>query len=590
VAFQKTLCDVSLMTLAEKRIVRRGPEADTLNGLPGDLHPVLRRIYCTRQVRSAIELDRSLERLASPDALKGMAQAVALLAWALRERRRILVLADFDVDGATSCALMLRALRALGARDVEYLVPNRFEYGYGLTPEIVAVAVQRKPDLLVTVDNGISSIDGVRAAQAQGIKVLITDHHLAGLELPPADAIVNPNQPGCEFPSKALAGVGTAFYTMLALRAHLRATAWFTEQNIAEPNLAKLLDLVALGTVADVVPLDCNNRILVSHGLARMRAGQCVPGIRALVEVGGRPLERLGATDLGFVVGPRLNAAGRLTDMSLGIECLLTDDLARARELARTLDQLNRERREIERDMNDQAIAAVASLQLAASLPRGLCLFDETWHQGLIGIVAARVRERTHRPVIAFAPANGTEMKGSARSVAGLHVRDALDSIATRHPSLLRKFGGHAMAAGLTLERAHYQDFIVAFDEEVSRWLSDDDLCGTIMSDGELAPEDFCLDLAEALRDGGPWGSGFPEPIFDGTFEVVERRIVGEKHLKLVLRQSQGGRTIEAIAFRAADAPAANEHRIRAAYKLDVNEYRGNRSVQLVVEHLERVE
>ncbi|HKQ29705.1 MAG TPA: single-stranded-DNA-specific exonuclease RecJ, partial [Burkholderiales bacterium] len=558
--------------------------------LPADLHPVLRRIYGTRQVRSALELDRSLERLASPDALKGMTQAVALLAQALRGRQRILVLADFDADGATSCALMLRALRALGAHDVDYLVPNRFEYGYGLTPEIVEVAVQRKPDLLVTVDNGISSVDGVRAAQAHGIRVLITDHHLPGTELPPADAIVNPNQTGCEFPSKALAGVGTAFYTMLALRAHLRASGWFAEQNIAEPNLAKLLDLVALGTVADVVPLDANNRILVSHGLNRMRAEQCVPGIRALVEVGGRQLARLGASDLGFVVGPRLNAAGRLTDMSLGIECLLTDDLDRARELARTLDQLNRERREIERGMNEQAVAAVAALQLESTLPRGLCLFDESWHQGLIGIVAARVRERTHRPVIAFAPGNGTEIKGSARSVAGLHVRDALDSIATRRPNLLHKFGGHAMAAGLTLEREHYQDFTAAFDEEVSRWLSDDDLCGTILSDGELGTDDFTLDLAQALRDGGPWGSGFPEPIFDGAFEVVERRIVGEKHLKLVLRSPQGGRTIEAIAFRAAGVPAANEPRIRAAYRLDVNEYQGRRSVQLVVEHLERVE
>lgn len=574
------------MTLADKRIIRRGAETGGTDELPDGMHPVLRRIYCTRHVRSARELDRSFEGLASPDALKGMPQAVALLAHALRERKRIMVIADFDADGATSCALMLRALRALGAKDVDYLVPNRFEYGYGLTPEIVEVAAQRKPDLLVTVDNGISSIDGVRAAQAHGMKVLITDHHLAGAQLPAADAIVNPNQPGCEFPSKALAGVGTAFYTMLALRAHLRASDWFATQGIAEPNLAKLLDLVALGTFADVVPLDANNRILVSQGLMRIRAGQCVPGISALTEVGGRKLERLNAADLGFVIGPRLNAAGRLTDMSLGIECLLADDVERARELARTLDQLNRERREIERGMNDQAVVAVAALQLESGLPRGLCLFDETWHQGLIGIVAARVRERTHRPVIAFAPSTGTEIKGSARSVAGLHVRDALDSIATRHPTLLRKFGGHAMAAGLTLERAHYQDFVAAFDEEVSRWLNDDDLCGTILSDGELATADFTLDLAEALRSGGPWGCGFPEPIFDGTFDVVDRRVVGEKHLKLVLRAA-GGRTIEAIAFRAAESPAANERRIHAAYKLDVNEYQGNRSVQLVVEHFE---
>jgi single-stranded-DNA-specific exonuclease len=573
--------------MADKRIVRRQTDSGAPLDLPDDLHPVLRRIYGARQVRSAIELDRSFDRLASPSGLKGMSQAVALLAESFRARRRIVVVADFDADGATSCALTLRALRAMGASSVEYLVPNRFEYGYGLTPEIVAVAAERKPDLLITVDNGISSIDGVRAAQAHGMKVLITDHHLAGAQLPAADAIVNPNQPGCEFPSKALAGVGTAFYTMLALRSLLRERNWFAEQGIAEPNLAKLLDLVALGTVADVVPLDANNRILVSHGLARMRAGQCVAGIRALAEVGGRALERLHAADLGFVIGPRLNAAGRLTDMSLGIECLLTDDPERARELARTLDQLNRERREIERDMNDQATTAVAALQLSSGLPRGLCLFDESWHQGLIGIVAARVRERTHRPVIAFAPSTGTEIKGSARSVAGLHVRDALDSIATRHPTLLRKFGGHAMAAGLTLERAHYAEFTAAFDEEVSRWLSDDDLCGTIVSDGELTASDFTLDLAEALRGGGPWGCGFPEPIFDGTFDVVDRRVVGEKHLKMVLRAAEGGRTMDAIAFRAAGTPAANERRIRAAFRLDVNEYQGRRNVQLVVEHFE---
>jgi single-stranded-DNA-specific exonuclease len=572
---------------ARNRIVRRHVSDNATDALPADLHPVLRRIYQARHVRSALELDRSLERLAPPDALKGMPQAVALLAQALRERSRIMVIADFDADGATSCALVVRALTSMGARGVQYLVPNRFEYGYGLTPEIVEVAAQRKPELLITVDNGISSVDGVRAAQAHGMKVLVTDHHLAGAELPPADAIVNPNQPGDEFPSKALAGVGTAFYVMLALRAQLRASGWFAEQNIAEPNLAKLLDLVALGTVADVVPLDANNRILVSQGLARMRAAQCVPGIRALIEVGGRELARLSATDLGFVVGPRLNAAGRLTDMSLGIECLLTDDPQRARELARTLDQLNRERREIERDMKEQAVTAVAALQLDSALPRGLCLFDESWHQGLIGIVAARVREQVHRPVIAFAPANGTELKGSARSVPGLHVRDALDAVATRHPGLLHKFGGHAMAAGLTLERDHYKDFSSAFDEEVSRWLSDADLHGTVFSDGELSATDFTLDLAQSLRDAGPWGSGFPEPIFDGPFDVVDHRIVGQKHLKLVLRPANGGRAIDAIAFGAADAPVVRDTRIHAAYKLDVNEYQGNRSVQLVVEHLE---
>jgi single-stranded-DNA-specific exonuclease len=575
------------MTILEKRIVRRIFDAPAVDGLPGDLHPVLRRIYGARRVRSALELDRSFERLASPEALKGMPQAVALLTQALHAQHRIMVIADFDADGATSCALVVRALKAMGAAQVDYLVPNRFEYGYGLTPEIVAVAAQRRPQLLITVDNGISSVEGVRAAQGLGMKVLVTDHHLAGATLPSADAIVNPNQPGDEFPSKALAGVGTAFYTMLALRAQLRADGWFAARAIAEPNLARLLDLVALGTVADVVPLDANNRILVSQGLARMRAGQCSAGIRALVEVAGRDLARLSATDLGFVVGPRLNAAGRLTDMSLGIECLLTDDPQRAQELARTLDQLNRERREIERGMKEQAVAAVAALQLDAALPRGLCLFDETWHQGLIGIVAARVRERIHRPVIAFAPANGTELKGSARSVPGLHVRDALDAIATRHPQLLHKFGGHAMAAGLTLERRHYQDFVAAFDTEVSRWLSDDDLCGTVMSDGELVAADLTLELALALRDAGPWGSGFPEPVFDGAFEVIDCRIVGQRHLKLLLRPPDGVRGIDAIAFGAGEMTIGRADRVHAAYRLDVNEYQGARSVQLVVEHLE---
>jgi len=569
-----------------KQIIRRIIEASAPDGLPQDLHPVLRRIYRARRVGSPLELDRSLERLAAPDLLRGIAPAVALLVHALHAQQRILIIADFDADGATSCALVVRALRMLGAQHVDYLVPNRFEYGYGLTPEIVHVAAERKPDLLITVDNGISSVEGVRAAQAHGMKVLITDHHLAGAELPAADAIVNPNQPGDEFPSKALAGVGVAFYLMLALRTRLRSNGWFTQRNIPEPNLGKLLDLVALGTVADVVPLDANNRILVSQGLARIRAGQCCAGIRALTQVGGREVARLGSTDLGFVVAPRLNSAGRLNDMSLGIECLLADDFARATELARTLDQLNRERREIERDMREQAVIAVDALHLESGLPRGLCLFDESWHQGVIGIVAARVRERVHRPVIAFAPSIGTEIKGSARSVPGLHIRDVLDAVATRHPTLLRKFGGHAMAAGLTLERDNFKDFSAAFDDEVSRWLSEDDLHGTIFSDGELVPTDFTLELAELLRAGGPWGAAFPEPIFDGTFDILERRVVGEKHLKLVLRLASGGRPLHAIAFGAADAQSIGA-RVQAAYRLDINEYQGNRSVQLVVEHLE---
>ena len=583
--------------LSLKRIVRRTVASDFPDGLPESLHPLLRQIYRARGVPSALELDRSLERLLPPSALLGISPAVALLTNALRGQKRLLVLADFDADGATSCAVMVRALRMLGAQHVEYLVPNRFEYGYGLTPEIVQVAAQRKPDVIITVDNGISSVEGVRAARASGMQVLITDHHLAGAELPPADAIVNPNQPGDSFPSKALAGVGVAFYVMLALRAQLRADGWFAAQGIPEPNLARLLDLVALGTVADVVPLDANNRVLVAQGLARIRAGQCIAGISALVAVGGRQLARLSATDLGFVVAPRLNAAGRLTDMSLGIECLLTDDAVAAAAIAKRLDELNRERRLIERDMREQAVAAVSALQLGTGVPRGLCLYDETWHQGVIGLVAARVREQVHRPVIAFAPGSGSEIKGSARSVPGLHIRDALDAVATRHPMLLRKFGGHAMAAGLTIERAAFAAFAAAFDEEVGRWLSEDDLCGTILSDGELAATDFTLEFAQALRDGGPWGSGFPEPIFDGVFEVLGRRIVGEKHLKLMLRPLPGTniaggtmpgaatRPIDAIAFGAADS-SPDCARVAAAYRLDVNEYQGIRSLQLVLEHL----
>lgn len=559
-----------------------------LGQLSPDLHPVLARLYAARHVYHSEELDQSLERLLPPDGLKDMDRATTLLADALRDRRRLLILADFDADGATSCALAMRALRAMGAPEVHYVVPNRFEYGYGLTPEIVAVAAQWRPDLLITVDNGISSVEGVRAARGAGMQVLITDHHLPGAELPPADAIVNPNQPGDGFASKVLAGVGVIFYVMLALRAQLRARGWFVQQGIAEPNLARLLDLVALGTVADVVPLDHNNRILVAQGLKRINQGQASAGIRALLNVAGRHPGRLGAADLGFAVAPRLNAAGRLTDMSLGIECLLTDDEARAEEIARQLDSLNRERRDIESGMQTQALEAIDRLHLDGVLPHGLCLFDETWHQGVIGILAARIRERVHRPVIAFAPASDAELKGSARSVPGLHIRDALDAVAARHPGLVNKFGGHAMAAGLTLPRAHLDAFRVAFAAEAAQHLSDDDLAGRVVTDGELAAGDLTLELAQLLRDAGPWGQGFPEPLFDGVFEVAEQRVVGERHLKL--RLSTGGRAVEAIAF--GQVPAGNLpawKRVRAAYRLDVNEFQGRRSLQLVIEYLEGI-
>jgi single-stranded-DNA-specific exonuclease len=565
------------------------------HALPGDLHPVLSRIYQARQVSRAEELDNSLSRCLSPALLSGVDTAVALLMKAIERQQRILVVGDFDADGATSAALAVRALKKMGAASVDYLVPNRFEFGYGLTPEIVAVAADYSPDLIITVDNGISSIDGVAAAKSRGIPVLVTDHHLPGSALPAADAIVNPNQNGDTFPSKAMAGVGVIFYVMLALRSALREADWFAQRGREEPNLAELLDLVALGTVADVVPLDHNNRVLVSQGLARIRNDRCCAGIRALCQVAGRQQYRLQATDLAFALGPRLNAAGRIEDMSLGIECLLTDDEDKALQLAQRLDQLNRERRNIEEDMKAQAQAILQQIHLdeKARLPVGLCLFDENWHQGVIGILASRLKDQLHRPVIVFADAGQSDdngeplIKGSARSVAGLHIRDALDAVAAHHPGLVSKFGGHAMAAGLTLQRRHFEDFARAFNEEVMHTLGHDDLFNTLYSDGELAADELCLELAELLRGAGPWGQGFPEPLFDGEFELVQRRIVGEHHLKLVLRIPGSETAIDAIAFRTTDAGwPAEVGRVQLAYKLDVNEYRGVRSVQLIVEHI----
>jgi single-stranded-DNA-specific exonuclease len=569
-----------------KIIVRRPLPAGPC-GLPQDMHPVLRRVYAARDVCSAAELDCSLEYLHPAALLGGIEDAVELLAAALEDRRRILIVGDFDADGATSCALAVRALRAMGAADVRYLVPNRFEYGYGLTPEIVAVAARQEPDLIVTVDNGISSIDGVRAARARGMRVLVTDHHLPGPQLPEADAIVNPNLPGDGFPSKGLAGVGVVFYVLLALRARLRETGWFAAHGIAEPNMGALLDLVALGTVADVVPLDRNNRILVDQGLRRIRGGRCCAGVRALLECAGRALERVAASDLGYAVAPRLNAAGRLEDMALGIECLLADEPREARAMAVRLDELNRDRRIIEGQMRDQAMAAVAALSVDEhdALPIGLCLYDEGWHQGVIGILASRVKDRVHRPVIAFAPAADGELRGSARSVPGLHIRDVLDAVAVSQPGLIVRFGGHAMAAGLSLRHDRLEAFQEAFDTEVRRRLGPHDLQGMIYSDGELGAQELGLELAHLLRSGGPWGQGFPEPVFDGRFEVLARRVVAERHLKLSLRCPGDDRRLEAIAFGAATQPVHGD-RVRIAYRLEVNEYRGTCSPQLVVDDL----
>ncbi|CAN2970006.1 MULTISPECIES: single-stranded-DNA-specific exonuclease RecJ [Pseudomonas] len=552
----------------------------------GELPPLLTRLYAARGVQSEAELDKSLARLIPYQQLKGIDAAVDLLVTALEQRQRILIVGDFDADGATASTVGTLGLRLLGAAHVDYLVPNRFEYGYGLTPEIVAVALQREPQLLITVDNGISSVEGVAAAKAAGLQVLVTDHHLPGDELPAADAIVNPNQPGCGFPSKALAGVGVIFYVLMALRARLRSLGWY--DNKPQPNIGELLDLVALGSVADVVPLDANNRILVHQGLERIRAGRARPGIKAILEVAKRDHARITSTDLGFILGPRLNAAGRLDDMSLGIECLLTTDFAAAREMAAQLDGMNQDRKSIEQGMQREALAQLKDLPVE-SMPYGLCLFDPEWHQGVIGILASRMKERYFRPTIAFADAGDGLLKGSGRSVQGFHIRDALAVVASQHPNLITKYGGHAMAAGLTLPEANFALFAEAFDAEVRRQLREEDLTGRLLSDGTLAVEEFHLELARALRHAGPWGQHFPEPLFHGVFQLVEQRVVGERHLKVVLKSECGSVKLDGIAFGVDREvwPNPTVRWVELAYKLDVNEFRGNETVQLMIAHIE---
>ncbi|GLH39412.1 single-stranded-DNA-specific exonuclease RecJ [Pseudomonas moraviensis] len=552
----------------------------------GDLPPLLTRLYAARGVQSEAELDKSLARLIPFQQLKGIDAAVDLLVTALEQRQRILIVGDFDADGATASTVGVLGLRLLGAAHVDYLVPNRFEYGYGLTPEIVEVALTREPQLLITVDNGISSVEGVAAARRAGLKVLITDHHLPGDELPQADALVNPNQPGCEFPSKALAGVGVIFYVLMALRARLRSLGWYESK--PQPNIGELLDLVALGSVADVVPLDANNRILVHQGLERIRAGRARPGIKAILEVAKREAARITSTDLGFIVGPRLNAAGRLDDMSLGIECLLTADANLAREMAAQLDGMNQDRKSIEQGMQREALAQLKDLPVE-SMPFGLCLFDPEWHQGVIGILASRMKERYFRPTIAFADAGDGLLKGSGRSVQGFHIRDALSVVAAQHPNLIAKYGGHAMAAGLTLPQENFPLFAEAFDAEVRRLLREEDLTGRMLSDGTLAVEEFHLELARALRHAGPWGQHFPEPLFHGVFQLVEQRVVGERHLKVVLKSECGSVKLDGIAFGIDRDiwPNPTIQWVELAYKLDVNEFRGNETVQLMIAHIE---
>ncbi|KLV04407.1 ssDNA exonuclease RecJ [Photobacterium aquae] len=568
--------------------IKRRPEADT-SQFSDAIPPLLQRIYASRGIHSDSELERGARGLLGYNQLYGIVPAVALLKQALAEQQRIIVVGDFDADGATSSALSVLALRMLGSRNVDYLVPNRFDDGYGLSPEVVEQAAARGAEMIMTVDNGVSSIAGVAAAKAKGMQVLVTDHHLPGDTLPEADAIVNPNLNECGFPSKALCGVGVAFYLMLALRASLREDNWFAEQGLAEPNLAELLDLVALGTVADVVALDGNNRILVHQGLQRIRAGKCRPGIRALIEVANREPSRLVASDLGFALGPRINAAGRLDDMSFGVELLLCDNIQAARRMATELDALNQTRKEIEQGMKEEALAICERLKFnQKDMPYGLALYQRDWHQGVIGILASRIKELYHRPVIAFADAGNGEIKGSCRSIPGLHMRDVLDLIDTQNPGMILKFGGHAMAAGLTIPESKLEAFSRAFDQAVRNELDEAALKGVLLTDGELLPQELNLQTAEVLRAGGPWGQQFPEPQFDGRFRLLHQKLVGGKHLKMMLEPLAGGSVIDAIAFNVdlRQWPDASVQQVELVYRLDVNEFRGNCSAQLLVEHL----
>ena len=555
-----------------------------------ELDPLLQRIYQSRGINNQLALDRQLSCLPAPSLLSGMTEAVERLITALQQDQQIVIVGDFDADGATSSALMMLALRAMGFQRLEFLVPNRFDYGYGLTPEIVDLATQYKPQLIVTVDNGISSIEGVAHAADLNIDVIVTDHHLPGKTLPEAWAIINPNQPGCVFPSKNLAGVGVAFYLLSGLRKTLRDIGWFIDNGMEEPNMAAWLDLVALGTVADVVPLDQVNRALVHQGLMRIRSGRCRPGIQALLRIAGKNPKRLVATDLGFAIGPRLNAAGRLDDISLGIQCLLTDDLNEAMQTAESLDQLNKDRRSIEQSMQQEAMMELDKLTLDSErLPSALCLFRPDWHQGVVGLVASRLKEKHHRPVVAFARADDGSLKGSSRSIPGLHIRDAMDAVATQNPGLISKFGGHAMAAGLTLEEKNLTWFVEAFQAHVEKVLNPEDLNAKIITDGNLISDQISMYTAENLREAGPWGQQFPEPCFEGIFLINQQRVVGENHLKLVLSHPSAPKlSIDAIYFNmdVEHWPNNEIQQARCVYRLDINEFRGQQKLQLLVQYM----
>ncbi|EKM8230020.1 single-stranded-DNA-specific exonuclease RecJ [Salmonella enterica] len=574
--------------MKQQRQLRRR-EADETAELPADLPPLLRRLYASRGVRSARELERSVKGMLPWQQLSGIDNAVEILYNAFREGTRIIFVGDFDADGATSTALSVLGMRALGCDNISYLVPNRFEDGYGLSPEVVDQAKARGAQLIVTVDNGISSHAGVAHAKTLGIPVIVTDHHLPGDTLPDAEAIINPNLRDCEFPSKSLAGVGVAFYLMLALRTFLRDKGWFDERNIAPPNLAELLDLVALGTVADVVPLDANNRILTWQGLSRIRAGKCRPGIKALLEISNRDPQQLAASDLGFALGPRLNAAGRLDDMSVGVALLLCDNLGEARVLASELDALNQTRKEIEQGMQAEALILCEKLERSSeTLPGGLAMYHPEWHQGVVGILASRIKERFHRPVIAFAPAGDGTLKGSGRSIQGLHMRDALERLDTLYPDLMIKFGGHAMAAGLSLEEHKFEQFQQRFGELVTEWLDPALLQGEVISDGPLSAAEMSMEVAQLLRDAGPWGQMFPEPLFDGRFRLLQQRLVGERHLKVMVEPVGGGPLLDGIAFNIDTTcwPDNGVREVELAYKLDINEFRGNRSLQIIIDDI----
>jgi single-stranded-DNA-specific exonuclease len=567
----------------QKQIITR-PRVD--DAFLGDTyHPILKQIYASRGVSSIEELSTKVSSLINFAAFRGMDAAVQLLIEALSGDQRIIIVGDFDADGATSTAVMVLGLKMLGFKRVEFLVPNRFGFGYGLSPEMAELTVAQGAELIITVDNGISSVAGVAVAKKAGVKVLITDHHLPADQLPDADAIVNPNQNGCDFPSKNLAGVGVAFYLLLALRSALRERDYFGSNKM--PNIAELLDLVALGTVADVVPLDSNNRILIHQGLQRVRSGFCRPGIKALIEVAGRDQKKMVASDFGFSLGPRLNAAGRLDDMSLGISCLLTDDEAQAKTIANQLDELNKDRREIEQGMQLEAEKVLSHLVVDSNVPDGICLFQADWHEGVIGIVAGRIKDKFHRPTVVFAQAENGDLKGSSRSIPGIHIRDILEEIDSQYPNVIKKFGGHAMAAGLSIDAKRFDTFKLAFEYTINKHITDEQRTCSLLTDGELPAELFSLDFVQLLRQSGPWGQAFPEPVFEGVFRIVQQRLVGEKHLKLVL-QHPSGLTLDGIYFNCDLSvwPNGSISHVHTAFTLDINAFRNKVNLQLLVKAL----